>query len=440
MSGHRRPLEPGLQGRSARPAPAGSRPPACRSGPAPGSSPRCATRGPAPRRCSAEPTMKTDEEHDGDARRRRPGPAPAARGRPSRPPAWRAAAFQRSMVTPLPAAGRAAAERGVDAELELAVGAPLAHALGAGVGEAARGVQAGHDLVDVLGRVGGALQVELLVGDVDAVEAERHAVGDPRRQLGQHLDGRALGDGGARHAAAAQHRDGLLVVGEALAEDAGLGVAEHLVDGRLAAREGEDLHRRWRRRPAGGPGPTPAARRVDLAPQVLEVAGEGEGAAPQVEPAGPAAEVAAQRRRQGQRQPGACSAGIRSAAGPGELERRHRALDLGGQELRQAGQAGQAAAQLEAGHRRAGRRGPARPAGWRAARGPAGPAPAQRLAGARVAGRGGQRGREGRLAGRGGQERGGVGRRDAEVGGQRGGQRVGRPAPGCAPPRAARRR
>src|SRR6266496_297157 len=63
-----------------------------------------------------------------------------------------------------------AGEIGVDRELELAVARPLAGPARARVAEAARGAQRAHDLVHVLGGVGGALEVELVARDLDAVE------------------------------------------------------------------------------------------------------------------------------------------------------------------------------------------------------------------------------------------------------------------------------
>src|SRR5574341_108547 len=72
------------------------------------------------------------------------------------------------------AAGLETGERRVDGELELRVRRAPARAGGARVREAARGLEGAHDLVHVLGVLGRALQVQLVLGDLDPLEAERH--------------------------------------------------------------------------------------------------------------------------------------------------------------------------------------------------------------------------------------------------------------------------
>src|SRR3990172_7475448 len=200
-----------------------------------------------------------------------------------------------SMSAPLLA--RVAGEVGVDGELELAVAPALPGAAGSRVAEAARAAQAAHDPVDVLGRAGRPLQVELVAGDLHAVEAEVDVLGRPRRELREHVDGGVPGDGGGHRALAPERGHRQLVVLVALPDELLRGGGARPVEERLVARERAGLHARRRHGEDEHRG-RPRTQPRHLAAEVLEVADVSEISAPEVEPWRPRAEVAPQRQRE----------------------------------------------------------------------------------------------------------------------------------------------
>ena len=149
--------------------------------------------------------------------------------------------------------------------------------------------------------------------------------------------------------------------------------------------------------------------------QVLEVAGERELAAAQVEPPGARAEVAAQREREREREAGRLRGGDPVGGGRRERERRDRPLHLRREHLGEPGEPRELAREEQARH------GP-----LAAARAPGAERRAQlaherdegapeRLGGARIGGLRRERGRQRRPAGLGRDERGALGLGDPEL-------------------------